>query len=144
MTRRASKPTTESALDLIDLPTGIRDLLAVIGADALIAVARHYGGVRLYVPKHLDDDHPIAEALGVDAARELRAHYGGETIDVPLLSGFGRALRHAAIRAAWQTDSARAIARRFGTTERHVYRIVNGDSSCDHQLDMFTESSSDQ
>lgn len=137
MAPRTSTAAAPDVFESVPLPPRIRGLYEVIGASALLALAREYGGRRLYVPKRVDGGHDIARALGVDAARRLAAHYGGETIDVPLLAGFETALRHAAIRAAWSTSSAREIAERFGTTERHVYRIVGGAAACDAQLDLF-------
>lgn len=125
------------ALAALDLPPRVRDLCDAIGPAALLRLAREYGGGRVYVPARIEREHPLAKALGdLDAARKLAAYCNGETLAVPKLDCLERALRDAAIRAAWPHSSVRDLAWRFGLTERQIYRIINDDSN-DDQLKLF-------
>ncbi len=125
------------ALTDLDLPDGVADLLAVMGAEALLAFCDRWGGRRKYIPAVIDETHEIAQVCGLAAARALSRHVPGDTIQVPLLSGFHRALRDAAVRSEYPSTSAAELARRWRTTERTIYRIVSNDDD-DAQMDMFS------
>jgi hypothetical protein len=129
--------SVSEALAGLALPPFTRRLLDLLGPDALIALSRQYGGTRCYVPQAVTPDHALAICCGLEPARRLSAEFPSETIPVPLLAGFDRALRDAAIRAAWATSSARDLARRFGVTERSIFRVLA--SSDDGQMDLFDE-----
>lgn len=113
--------------------TGDRfDLAAVIGPAALARLAELAGGLELYVPTRLPCRGALA-ALPSPAQEALVAAAGGSIVYVPRPRAAEREARDAAIRAAAAEGlSQRALARRFGLSQRHVRRIV-GDAGAGAQ-----------
>ena len=59
------------------------EIVAAIGTDAAGALARHFGGTSLYVPRAIGDHHIICGAIGRAAADQLAAWAGGAALAVP-------------------------------------------------------------
>lgn len=121
-----------------DLQTlALEKLADGIGMDAALALADHFGGRRLYVPKRAGEHHPIAVALGREHADALTAWAGGEAIDVPKQAA--RRAKVLALRARG-TLTAGQIATETGYSERHVYRLGR-EADAAAQPDLFEDSS---
>lgn len=98
-------------------PSGVAELIEIIGEDAVIALAEVFGGTRLHVPKKIREGHGIERAIGRDAANALSAHYSPISIRIPVL----REQRANALRASGFSNAK--IATRLGMTETGVSRI---------------------
>ncbi|AKH37279.1 MULTISPECIES: Mor transcription activator family protein [Nitrosomonas] len=107
------------------LPGILQEITALIGLPATLKLTQKYGGVRLYVPKHLPEDHVLADLIGLEAARKLAEHYGGLVhFDIPKADAIRIALRNSKIRAEWPTLSQRQLALKYSLTERQVRKIL--------------------
>lgn len=66
------------------LNSSAEDICAVIGYTATCALIEWYGGTRLWIPKHADENHEIAKIIGYPAFRALVREFGDTAIhDVP-------------------------------------------------------------
>lgn len=128
-------------VDAADLPATLREVAALIGLPATLTLVKHYGGVRLYIPKTLEPGHILIRLLGAEAAQRLVAHYmPGEPFEVPRAVQLMRASRNRAIRLrAARGATAADIARDFAMTERHVWRILAGDDREPDQPGLFDD-----
>lgn len=116
----------DTAADLGLLPGILREIAELIGLPGAMTLARAYGGVRLYVPKRYDPDHPLVKLLGHAAAAKLIEQYGGgEHFDIPLAANALRAVRNANIRRDRLMGAThRDLALRYAMTERTVRAIL--------------------
>lgn len=106
------------------LPEKISELGQVIGLDAALKLAAAWPGIRLFVPKQIEADHPIAVAIGFKAARELSKIYGGESITPPICQRYHRAAMKAQMMKEYRNGaSASELARKYGV---HQFTIYNG------------------
>lgn len=111
----------------------LAQIAEMLGKEATLRLARHFGGIRLYVPRKIGDHHPICVAIGRADADRLSAWAGGGSLDIP---------KQAARRAhVIQLHTAGAltksqIALETGYTERHVYRLVR-DADDSNQPSLF-------
>lgn len=98
-----------------------------IGARATLQLVACFGGIELYVPSVMADDHIIVDAIGIDAARRLAEIYGNERIELSV----GRAAVAVAARKHILTDvragrmSKQEAAMRLGTSTRYVRQLIN-------------------
>ncbi len=129
-------------LALDDLPESLRDVVALIGLPATLKLVEHFGGlIALYVPREIEAEHPIAQAIGITAARKLSGRYGTDCLrNIPRCVIGLRRIRDAEIharRAAGESPARLALA--FGLTERQVWSILAEirDSSDDKQSALF-------
>lgn len=110
------------------LPATLREIAAVIGNDAAIALAEAEGGRRRYIPVDPVDAPWLQAAIGIEAARRLCAYFAtGTELSIPLgPSGYYNAHRRhinqTLDRLEREGFTAGEIARQIGTTERSVYR----------------------
>lgn len=105
------------------IPRSMEDLLPVLGEQALAGLSCSYPGVIVKIPKAIQSDHPLAQAIGLEAASRLVKHHGGGRIYIP--SAIARAKRDRAIVDARQSgDGVAEIALRHGLTSRQVERIL--------------------
>lgn len=93
------------------------ELVEVIGKEGVIALAEKFGGTRLYVPKTVEIDSEIVQAIGLDAAGALSARYAPDVIRIPL------AREYRAVHYRCQGYSNAKIAVKLGLTESGVNRI---------------------
>lgn len=109
-----------------DLPRLLREMVALIGMQATLAIVQHYGGVRLYVPITMTPEHILARQIGADAAFKLSGEYGG-------LDHFYIPRAAVALRSARNTEivdkfvkgvTLRQLALSYGMTERGVTKIL--------------------
>lgn len=120
------------------LPGILQDLAELIGLAATLRLVEAYGGVRLYVPKRFDPDHPIVKLIGHALAVLLVEAYGGEDhFDIPRAIAATRAARDARMRRERTLGAThRELALRNGLTERQVRNIL-GSEEDDRQMGMF-------
>lgn len=94
-----------------------QSLLALLGAEGLVALAEKFGGRRLYVPQSIARDHEIARAVGPDGAEKLLRRYAGDWLRVPL----ARELRARHYRARGLSNGE--IAAKLSITETGVDKM---------------------
>lgn len=120
----------------VQCPAGdeaLRELIDAIGDEAALALAHHFGGIRLYVPRAIGEHHPICVALGQAHADRLAAWAGGGSIDVPKQAARRARVRHLRSREGLTVSR---IALETHYTERHVYRLLSADHDSS-QPDLF-------
>ena len=98
------------------------ELAAVLGEPLALALCRHFGGTRLYVPRQIGEHHPICAALGREGADRLADYAGGGELTVPKQAA--RRAQVFALHSQGALTMAR-IALETGYSERHVYRLTS-------------------
>ena len=106
-----------------------------IGEELALKLAAHFGGTRLYVPRHVGEHHPISAALGPADAERIAAWAGGGCIDVPKQAARRQRVSQLHSRG---TLTIAQIALETSYTERHVYRLLKTDRDT-AQLSLFDE-----
>lgn len=99
----------------------LAQIAEVLGMEAALQLARHFGGIRLYIPRQIGDHHPICAAIGRNHADSLSAWAGGGSLDIPKQAA--RRARVIQLHTAGALTKSQ-IALETGYTERHVYRLV--------------------
>jgi len=102
----------------------MREIAAAVGHATAYQVVRRWGGRELRVPVRLDENHPIALALGLDAARRLVKAFAGQRLDLPLETNVLRQRRDEAIlrdRARGMSDADCALV--YGLTRQGVRSV---------------------
>lgn len=130
--------TEFDAVETRYLPGILQEIEALIGLPATLALVRSYGGIRLYVPKHFDPDHPIVKLIGHEAAVKLFAEYGGlPHFDIPKGEIAIKAARDKQIRAErlGGATHARLAVKNF-LSERQIRNIL-GPEEDDRQVALF-------
>ncbi|MBD9405428.1 hypothetical protein IB236_08790 [Acidovorax sp. ACV02] len=110
------------------LPPLLQDFERLIGQDATMALVRHSGGLRIYIPtpERVTPDHPFAHEIGLDNLLKLAEVYGGEAhFQLPKAERALIQVRNARIAHAYSTHkTARELAVEYHLTERQIVRIV--------------------
>ncbi|HEV2675529.1 MAG TPA: hypothetical protein VGV37_13375 [Aliidongia sp.] len=65
------------------LPEMLANIARWTSVEIAIAIAREFGGGRLYIPETIKREHPLARLVGLQAARVIGAQLGGERFKVP-------------------------------------------------------------
>lgn len=113
-----------------ELPQSLVDVAEVIGLPATLALVEAAGGVRIYVPERLSDDHRLIEWLGREAAALLSASFAMEELVVPRCAEALRRVRNRQIRHERDQGARPAeLALRYRLTERQVYTILSRDDA---------------
>ncbi len=99
------------------------DLDELIGQEAASILCRLYGGIQFYVPKRVRNGERLAGSIGFGRALALCNAYGGGYIVVPL--DRPEPLKVQIVRLLKKGKRAPDIARKLGTTERYVRRIMS-------------------
>lgn len=111
------------------LPAKLREIAAEIGMEPALKLAAAWPGVRVFVPKHMTAEHPIAVAIGLPAARALAQYCGGESIVPPLCQRYHRARLHAQILAEYRSGATAAeLARKYGVHQFTIYNLAARDT----------------
>ena len=120
-------------VDIDQLPQTAAEISEIVGIDAALRLVEAWGGVRLYVPREMPDDHLLVSTLGREEAELFAEHYGGEAIQVPRCLTALRSVRNARIRKDRESGASIALlALRHRLTERQVYSILAmGNASVD-------------
>lgn len=120
------------------LPPLLAEIRDLIGLPLTFAIVTRWGGVRLYVPQRMPDDHPIVEAIGREAAEKLAGTYGREFLPIPRAWRSFKAMRNRRIRAEKAGGaSASQLARRYHMTERMIWIILGEQLADDRQSSLF-------
>lgn len=100
-------------------------LIDALGQDGAIRVCKAYGGVRLYIPMRIHDQHPIRLSLGDTIAEALSREFGGDVLSpVPNDAALLKKQRNAEIlRMLSEGVSSEEIGRLFGMSGARVRQI---------------------
>jgi Mor family transcriptional regulator len=122
MTHRAEAISTEF------LPPLLQDFERLIGLEPTMALVRHSGGLRIYIPtpERVTADHIFAHVIGLENLLKLAEVYGGEShFQLPKAERALIQVRNARIAQAYTTHkTARELAVEYHLTERQVERIL--------------------
>lgn len=119
MARHPIDPADEAVLAL--MPPSLAELARVSSVAAALALAREYGGRRIYIPEVMTEDHPLAVLIGFDAATALAHHYPGDRPEIPMLRDWRAKVKANAIASARRAGRTQAeLAREYGMTERGI------------------------
>lgn len=118
--------------DVIDidlLPQLLQDFERLIGLEPTMALVRHSGGLRIYIPtpKRVSADHVFAHVIGLENLLKLAEVYGGEAhFQLPKAEKALIQVRNARIAKAYGTHkTARELAAEYHLTEGQIVRIVS-------------------
>jgi hypothetical protein len=106
------------------MPPLLQRVSALAGVLAAVQFARSYGGLKIYIPKHLNQGHFLAHTLGLAAAHALAADMGGEDVMVPSAGAYLNWIDARALRVCGLSHSA--IATRLQIGLRRVGRLLQG------------------
>jgi len=108
------------------LPNSLKEMVDIIGLEAVEKLVLAYGGTRLTVPKTMHEGHRLAKLLGLEFAQRLSENYALERFDVPTANVATKAIRNRRIRELNRRDkvSVRLLARQFDLSERQVWSIL--------------------
>lgn len=110
------------------LPPLLQDFVHRIGLEPTMALVKHSGGLRIYIPtpERATPDHPFSAVIGLDNLLALAAEYGGlPHFQLPKAEKALIAVRNARIAQAYSTHkTARELAAEHGLTEGQIVRIV--------------------
>ncbi|ASX25794.1 Conserved hypothetical protein (Mor transcription activator domain) [Candidatus Hamiltonella defensa (Bemisia tabaci)] len=100
----------------------------VLGAALTCKLGQSMGGARVYVPKKIQADDPLALLLGGQDAERLCAHYAGTVLDLPG-KYFFRAVRNHHLRQDYHSGTltgsrADQLALKYGLSRRQVLNVV--------------------
>ena len=116
------------AVPLELLPPLLQDFVRLVGLDATMALVRHTGGLRIYIPTpdRVTPDHPFAHVMGLENLLKLAEAYGGEShFQLPKAERALIQVRNARIAEAYRTHkTARELACEYHLTESQIVRIV--------------------
>ncbi len=101
------------------------EIVRLIGEQAALHLVEAFSGTRIYLPhpSRVNPDGPVARALGLEAAIRLSSEWPQCEIEIPKSDKLLRRERDRRIKAEPATMLIRDIARKYGLTERQVYRI---------------------
>ncbi len=123
MTHRAEAIPTEL------LPPLLQDFERLIGLEPTMALVRHSGGLRIYIPtpERVSVDHIFAHVIGLENLLKLAEVYGGEShFQLPKAEKALIQVRNARIAEAYRTHkTARELAVEYHLTEGQIVRIVS-------------------
>ena len=104
--------------------TMLDDIAAEIGFTATMTLVAWYGGMHLYVPEKISEQHAIARAVGLRHAERLAAAHGGGMLFVPGAVSFDRARRDRMVADGVRRGmGTKQLASLTGLTERRVQQI---------------------
>lgn len=118
-----------------------QDMLTIfLGEEGAARVVAEFGGLSLFIPTTHSGDvfKKFVDQLGQELAEKLIAVFGGEELYIPRRSSSEVRVRHFRIKQRYNEllktgKPARRVrqicAKEFGTTDRHVLRIVSGEYS---------------
>jgi hypothetical protein len=108
-----------------ELPPTAQAIEKAVGFGGLCRMVDAHAGAKVYIPRQLGEEHPLAQLLGGDLAAALAEQLGGQSITVPKIVGVLRARRDQEIWERYQAgESACELARDYGLIWRSVQKIV--------------------
>lgn len=125
-----------SHADLLDLlPGELRYIGELIGVEGALRLVEKWPGVRVYIPKAVNAEHPLAELLGLEAASKLCETYPGEGLDLPVAQKWRLAMRNALIAQSGQSQRTLALGHRL--TVRQIRNIQGAAKQDSGQESLF-------
>lgn len=119
---------TSTAIPTDLLPPLLQDIVRLIGLEPTMALVKHSGGLRIYIPtpERAGPEHPFASVIGIDNLLKLAGEYGGlPHFQLPKAEKALIAVRNARIAQAYTTQkTARELASEYHLTEGQIVRIV--------------------
>ncbi len=107
------------------LPKLLQAWVAAIGIHPTMLLVQEYGGFRLYMPKKVAAEHPLAKLLGLATAKALvKAHGQDSHVLVPKAKAALLAVRDAKIMREYGPKTAVQLAREHGLSEPAIWRVV--------------------
>lgn len=110
------------------LPQLLQDFVRTIGLEPTMALVRHSGGLRIYIPtpERCTVDHVFAHVIGLDNLLKLAKVYGAEDhFQLPKAEKALIHVRNTRIARAYATHkTARELAIEYHLTEGQIVRIV--------------------
>lgn len=104
-------------------PKDLPELLAVAfeagGIDAVVGLAKAFGGKRMHIPKTVRDGHPILVAAGDKAGRAVVQAFAGCLVQFPK----GKKAITRLVVESMPDASTNALADALGVTYRHAGRL---------------------
>lgn len=103
----------------------LREVAKLCGVATAAALVQHYGGTRMWVPKHWRPEHDLND-IGEDLARVLFEYFGASELSIPrtLYTAAGR--RDMIRRLSQQGHRQRDIARLLRCSQRVVRDELGG------------------
>jgi hypothetical protein len=102
------------------------ELQSVIGLDNTLKLVERWGGVMLYVPQDIPENHKIAQLIGKTSADALARYCGLERLNIPLARDYRRALRNAEMYTRHKEgESVNELAREYGISARQLWEILS-------------------
>jgi len=126
------------------LPGVLGDIARVAGEEAALAIARKFGGTRVYFPAEPAADHWLSKLVGHETALAIGDHLtggfvGGARIDLPSGAfGHQESVRARVDRMIGEGASVRDIALATRYTERAVHKR-KAKLRDDRQDDLFSD-----
>lgn len=127
----------DQEIDQSLLPGILLEISELIGMAATLKLVAKYGGVRVYVPKTLTQNHDLIAIVGQKQAESLTMRFGGEVLEIPKALLANVALRNVTIKQEYESLSQRQLALKYHLTERQVRNILCGDGQDDNQMALF-------
>jgi Mor family transcriptional regulator len=115
------------------LPGILQQIARLCTPDIAVAIARKWGGRRLYVPETIRVSHDLSDAIGRRAALLICSNYGGEQILIPSCRAYLRWYDARRMRASGK--SIAEISRAIGVSTRRVFKLLEGFHSDDLQVE---------
>lgn len=106
------------------LPGILAEIAAITTSDVAIALARAYGGRRLYIPEQVPERHSLINLVGRPAALVIASSLGGERHDIPAARTILRWADAHRLRAAGNTHAE--ISAKLNITQAHVSKLLAG------------------
>lgn len=106
----------------------VKQLLDVLGPEALTQFAMRYGGTRVYIPQphFVKPSSELSRVIGHELAVKLARDWRGIEMAVPRCLSLAVALRDDRIRAEAPLLTIREQAHKYGLTERTISFIRAG------------------
>lgn len=111
------------AINVAQLEPILQEMVGLVGLAHTLTIVEHWGGLRLYVPKEVGEDHALAKLIGIEGARRLAEAFGDDRWPIPKALRALRAVRDHHIVTNPDGLSVYELVRRFGLTERQIYKI---------------------
>lgn len=126
-----TRPEPGSPARAARLPGVLAEIAALAGEAAALKLAARYGGIRVYIPARVHEDHWLVACVGWEAAQKIAAHFSadgrGTHVVLPLgpcasYGQFRRTIAERIDKLDRERRTAREIARMVGVTQRAVHR----------------------
>nr|WP_235661266.1 Mor transcription activator family protein [Candidatus Hamiltonella defensa] len=106
----------------------LQEMTDLLGPALTCKLGQSMGGARVYIPKKIQANDPLALLLGGQDAERLCAYYAGTVLDLPS-KYFFRAVRNHHIRQDYHSGNltgsrADHLALKYGLSRRQVLNVI--------------------